>query len=217
MAAHNRTVPADVADTRTAYDDVADLYAEFARDHLATQPFDRAMLGAFAELVRANGSGRVADLGCGEGRMTAHLSELGLDIFGLDLSPRLLALARARHPALTFDEGSLEHLEIGDATLAGVLVWYSIIHLPPERIPDVLTEFHRVLAVSGRALLAFQATDGQDVEPFDHKVIRSYRWSPDRLATLAQQAGFTPVARMVREPDPDERGRQGYLLLVKDR
>ena len=75
VAAHNRTVPADVADTRTAYDDFADSYAEFARDHLATEPFDRAMLGAVAELVRANGSGRVADLGCGAGRMTAHLSE----------------------------------------------------------------------------------------------------------------------------------------------
>ncbi|WP_433196877.1 class I SAM-dependent DNA methyltransferase [Nocardia sp. CA-107356] len=216
MAAHSRTEPADVAHTRTAYDDLADVYAEFARDHLAAQPFDRAMLGVFAELVRANGSGRVADLGCGEGRMTAHLSELGLDSFGIDLSPRLIAHARAQYPALTFDEGTLEHLEIADGTLAGVLAWYSFIHLPPERIPDVLTEFHRVLDNSGHALLAFQATAGQDVEPFDHKVIRSYRWSPDRLAALADQAGFTATARLVREPDPGERGRQAYLLLVKD-
>ncbi|WP_330251614.1 hypothetical protein OG874_36625 [Nocardia sp. NBC_00565] len=92
-----------------------------------------------------------------------------------------------------------------------------------------MTEFHRVLAITGHAPLAFQATAGdclqiarkgqsvQDVEPFDHKVIRAYRWSPDRLATLAQQAGFTPIARLVREPDPDERGRRAYLLLVKDR
>lgn len=215
MTANSRTDPADVAHTRAAYDDNAIRYAEFAKDHLATQPFDRAMLGIFAELVH---DGRVADIGCGEGRLTAHLSELGLDIFGIDLSPRLLELARAQYPTLDFEEGSLEHLDIGDATLAGILVWYSFIHLPPERMPAVLAEFHRVLEVGGHALLAFfQAPDVQDAEPFDHKVITAYRWSPDRLATLAEQAGFTPTARLVREPDPGERGRQAYLLLVKDR
>ncbi|MEV5836667.1 class I SAM-dependent methyltransferase [Nocardia sp. NPDC052112] len=215
MTANSRTVPADVARTRAAYDENAIRYAEFAEGHLAAQPFDRAMLGTFAELVRADG--RVADLGCGEGRMTAHLSGLGLDIFGIDLSPRLLELARAQYPALDFGEGSLEQLDIGDAALAGILVWYSTIHLPPERMPAVLAEFHRVLESGGHALLAFQATTAREVEPFDHKVITAYRWSPDRLATLAEQAGFTPLARMVREPDPGERGRQAYLLLVKDR
>ncbi|MEV2221517.1 methyltransferase domain-containing protein [Nocardia vinacea] len=215
MTANSRTDPADVAHTRAAYDDIAIRYAEFAKDHLATQPFDRAMLGIFAELVQ---NGRVADIGCGEGRLTAHLSELGVDIFGIDLSPRLLELARAQYPTLDFEEGSLEHLDIGDATLAGILVWYSFIHLPPERMPAVLAEFHRVLEAGGHALLAFfQAPDVQDAEPFDHKVITAYRWSPDRLAMLAEQAGFTPTARLVREPDPGERGRQAYLLLVKDR
>ncbi|WP_433523631.1 methyltransferase domain-containing protein [Nocardia pseudovaccinii] len=215
MTANSRTDPADVAHTRAAYDENAIRYAEFAKDHLATQPFDRAMLSVFAELVH---DGRVADLGCGEGRMTAHLAGLGLDIFGIDLSPRLLELARAQYPTLGFEEGSLEHLDIGDATLAGILVWYSIIHLPPERMPAVLAEFHRVLEPRGHALLAFfQAPDVQDPEPFDHKVITAYRWSPDRLAALAEQAGFAPIARLVREPDPGERGRQAYLLLVKDR
>ncbi|WP_062981660.1 class I SAM-dependent methyltransferase [Nocardia anaemiae] len=216
MTANSRTDPADVAHTRAAYDDLAIRYAEFVKGHLATQPFDRAMLATFAELVRDGG--RVADLGCGEGRLTAHLSGLGLDIFGIDLSPELLALARAQYPTIDFAEGSLEHLDIGDATLAGILVWYSIIHLPPERMPAVLAEFHRLLEPGGHALLAFfHAPDVEGVEPFDHKVITAYRWSPDRLATLAEQVGFTPTARLIREPDPGERGRQAYLLLAKDR
>lgn len=216
MTANSRTVPTDVARTRAAYNEIAIQYAEFAKDHLATQPFDRAMLDVFAEQVRADG--RVADLGCGEGRMTAHLSGLGLDIFGIDLSPHLLELARTQYPTLEFDEGSLEDLDIGDAALAGILVWYSFIHLPPERMPAVLAEFHRVLEPGGQALLAFfHGTDAEYPEPFDHKVITAYRWSPDRLAALAEQAGFTPTARLVREPDPGERGRHAYLFLVKDR
>jgi ubiquinone/menaquinone biosynthesis C-methylase UbiE len=177
---------------------------------------DRAMLGAFADLVRGNGSGPVADLGCGPGRITAHLDALGLDAVGIDLSPRMIELARQAYPNVRFGEGSLEELAFADGVLAGVVAWYSIIHLPPERVPDVLAEFYRVLRKGGHALLAFQATDLPEAEPFDHKVIRSYRWSPQRLGTVAEQAGFATLARMVREPDADERGQQGYLLVVKD-
>jgi ubiquinone/menaquinone biosynthesis C-methylase UbiE len=216
VMARNPIDPEDVGRTRTAYDDVAVVYAEYVKDQLGSNPLDRAMLAAFAELVQVNGSGEVADLGCGPGRVTAHLAGIGVDIFGMDLSPRMIALARQEYPELRFDEGSLENLALGDAALAGIVAWYSIIHLPPERVPDVLTEFYRVLRVEGHALLAFQATDVHDVEPFDHKVIRSYRWSPERLATLAEAAGFVTVARMVRAPAPGERGEQGYLLLVKD-
>lgn len=68
----------------TPYDEVASLYADLFSDMLDTRPLERAMLAAFAELT----DGPVADLGCGPGHLTAHLRSLGLDVFGLDLSPR---------------------------------------------------------------------------------------------------------------------------------
>ncbi|MFC9432910.1 class I SAM-dependent DNA methyltransferase [Nocardia sp. NPDC057030] len=212
----NRNAPADVDITRTAYDDIADVYAEFAKDHLARQPQDRAMLSLFAELLPTGGSGGVADIGCGEGRLTAHLNALGLPAFGIDLSPAMIAIARRQYPELSFEVGSMERLALADAGLRGLIAWYSFIHLPPERMPEVLTEFYRVLEVKGHALLAFFATDAPDtVEAFDHKVTRAYRWSPERLAALLRDAGFTVHTRMIREPDPGERFQQAYLLASK--
>ncbi|TQM29694.1 class I SAM-dependent DNA methyltransferase [Nocardia bhagyanarayanae] len=207
---------ADVDATRTAYDDMAELYTEFARDNLAVKPFDRAMLGAFAELLRANGSGPVADIGCGPGRIAAHLESLGVPAFGMDLSPRMIELARNEFPGMRFEVGSMEELAIEDGALAGLVAWYSIIHLPPERVPHVLNEFYRVLRSGGHALLGFQAADAADtVLAFDHKVTPAYRWSPDRLAELAREAGFTVIARMVCAPNPDERFDQAYLMVAK--
>ncbi|WP_245668562.1 class I SAM-dependent DNA methyltransferase [Nocardia xishanensis] len=207
---------ADVDATRTAYDDMAELYTDFARGHLATATFDRAVLGAFAELLRANESGPVADIGCGPGRIAAHLVSLGVPAFGMDLSPRMIELAREEYPGLRFEVGSMEELAIEDGALAGLVAWYSIIHLPPERVPHVLREFHRVLRPGGHALLAFQAAEAADeVIAFDHKVTRAYRWSPDRLAELSREAGFTVITRMVCAPQPDERFDQGYLMVAK--
>lgn len=206
---------ADTRATRSAYDDVAELYTEITANILADKPFERAHLTIFAETV---GAGPVADLGCGPGRLTGYLADLGLDVFGIDLSPRMIELARQAHPALRFDEGSMERLDLADASLAGIVAWYSIIHLPPERVPGVLAEFHRVLRPHGHALLAFFAAEADEVvEAFDHKVIGAYRWAPERLAELLTAAGFSVRYRMVRTPDPDERFLQGALLVTKER
>ncbi|MEV6252218.1 class I SAM-dependent methyltransferase [Nocardia sp. NPDC051911] len=208
----------DVAATRAAYDDVAELYTELFRHHLAGAMLDRAMLGAFVESVAGNGSGPIADVGCGPGRITGHLAALGAQVFGIDLSPRMVELARVEHPQLLFAQGSVEQLPISNEALGGIVAWYSLIHLPPDRVPHVLSEFHRVLASKGHVLLAFQTADQPDaVEAFDHKVTRAYRWAPKRLVRLLGDAGFAMIARMVREPGPDERFGQAYLLASKVR
>ena len=100
------TVPEEM--TRAAYDTVAADSADLFRDELRANVFDRAMLGAFAEVVLADGGGQVADLGCGPGRITGPLHDLGLDVFGIDLSPAMIAVAREALPHLTFEVGSNE-------------------------------------------------------------------------------------------------------------
>jgi SAM-dependent methyltransferase len=211
------TEPSFLRTTRADYDAAAVAYTEFVSNKLEEMPLDRAMLAAFAELVRAADTGPVADLGCGPGRMTVHLNSLGVTAFGVDLSPVMVALARQAYPDLRFDEGSMTALDLADGVLGGILAWYSIIHTPPEQLPAVFAEFHRVLAPGGHLLLAFQAGDDSMLlaEPFDHKVSLAYRWSPARVAELLGQAGLVVVARLVREPDETERFQEGCLLLRK--
>ena len=130
--------------TRTAYDTVAASYAKQV-PAVEEDPVDHALLGAFADLVRAAGGGPVADIGCGPGWVTAYLDGVGLDVSGIDLSPEMIAVARRNYPGLRFSEGSMLALDQPDAGLAGVLAWYSIIHMRPARLPAALSEFHRVL------------------------------------------------------------------------
>ena len=65
--------PSYLRATRAAYDAVA-AYAEWVSNDLGAKPLGRALLGVFAELGHAAGAGPVADLGCGPGRLTAHLA-----------------------------------------------------------------------------------------------------------------------------------------------
>ena len=50
-------------------------------------------------------------------------------------------------------------LEVADAVLGGVVAWYSTVHTPPESLPAVFAECHRVLAPGGHMLLAFKVGD----------------------------------------------------------
>jgi len=137
-------------------------------------------------------------------------------VSGIDLSPRLIELARAGYPELRFEVGTLERTGLPSGTLAGLVAWYSLIHLPPERMPGALAEFARVLRGGGYALLGFQATDVDgDPVAFDHAVVEAYRWWPERLGDAARDAGFEVVLRMVRAPQPGERFDHGCLLLRK--
>ncbi|WP_308467637.1 class I SAM-dependent DNA methyltransferase [Rathayibacter soli] len=201
-----------LSETRTSYDTVAADYAELLADELAAKPLDRALLTAFAELV---GAGPVADLGCGPGRITAYLHGLGLDVFGVDLSPGMLAEAGRRHPELRFEEGSLLALDSADASLAGIVAWYSIIHTPLELLPKVFAEFHRTLAGGGQLLLAFQAGDEMVrlTQAYGHEVaLDAYRLPPDGITELLVEAGFTVHARVLREPGAGEKTPQAYLM-----
>ncbi|MCQ4081218.1 methyltransferase domain-containing protein [Streptomyces sp. RB6PN25] len=207
--------------TRTFYDAIAADYAERFRAELEAKPLGRAMLAAFAELVRAGGdssAGPVADLGCGPGRVTAHLRSLGLEVFGIDLSPEMVALARREHPGVRFEVGSMTDLGLADGALAGVVAWYSVIHTPPGRLPAVFAEFHRLLAAGGHLLLAFQVGDEplHLAQPFGHPVALDFnRLQPEGVAELLSRTGFVVQARLVREPDASEKVPQAYLLARK--
>ncbi|WP_369382574.1 class I SAM-dependent methyltransferase [Streptomyces sp. cg36] len=201
-------------ETRAAYDGVVELYASLFAGRLETQPFTRAMLATFAELVRASGNPRAADVGCGPGHMTAMLHELGLDAFGLDLSPGMVAHARRTEPELRFDEARMEALPVADGALGGVLAHYSMIHTPPGELPALLAEQVRVLAPGGLLLVSFFATDAPEPVRFDHKVAPAYSWPVDRFAELLTAAGLVPFARLLHDP-ASERGFLDAHLMAR--
>jgi SAM-dependent methyltransferase len=211
--------PDFVRDTRASYDAIAaDYFVRFGTE-LEAKPLDRAMLAGFAELVRAAGGGPVADIGCGAGRVAAHLERLGLSVFGIDLSPEMIAQARRLYPGLRFEVGSMLALDLPDDSLGGVLAWYSTIHIPADRLPEVFAEFYRVLAPGGYLQLGFQVRD--ELRHISQSLGRAVSVDaqprhPDAVARLLGAAGFDVRAQLVREPDKEgefpERDRQAFLL-----
>jgi SAM-dependent methyltransferase len=86
---------------------------------------------AAAELLgRLPSRARVVELGCGDGTTAALLSEAGHDVLGIDVSPSMIALARARAPRASLRVGSFIDAplpEACDAVLAiGEVLGYAL-------------------------------------------------------------------------------------------
>lgn len=210
--------PSYLHETRAAYDLVAVDYARLLHDELQGKALDRALLRAFAESAGQFSQALVADVGCGTGRITGYLRGLGLNAFGIDLSPGMLAVARRDYPGVRFEEGSMVELDLPENSLAGLLAWYSIIHVPPAALPTVFTGFHRVLLPSGQLLLAFQAgNEKRRIEnAYGHEIaLDAYRLPPEQIAELLGDAGFHVQEHVLREPDENEKTPQAYLLAQK--
>jgi SAM-dependent methyltransferase len=199
-----------LSDTRASYDADAAGYAEKVAGLLEGHAFLRASLALFADLVRDAGGGSVADVGCGPGYVTRHLHDLGVDAFGTDLSSEMIAIARRDHPDLRFEVGTMTDLDLADHSVAGVIAFWSVIHIPDDVVPTVFAEFGRVLRPGGPLLVGFHVGDetihtsqGYTGRPIS---VDSHRRTPQRVSDWLRDAGFTIDAELLMRPDDDVPG-----------
>src|SRR3989441_11818337 len=62
---------------------------------------------------------------------------------------------------MRFAQGDMHALPLSDASLAGIVAFYSLIHLERGAAVGVLTELTRVLMPGGLLLLAFHGGEGK--------------------------------------------------------
>lgn len=157
---------------------------------------DRAVIEQWAEAV----AGPILDVGSGTGRWTGHLAGLGHDVEGLEPVDRLIKWARSEHPSTVFHHGSFEDLTGSEQRWAGILAWYSLIHLGPEELPQTVAILRSALADGGSLLMSFFS--GPRLEAFDHPVTTAYRWPMADVARILAGAGFEVTTQHWDPPAP---------------
>lgn len=199
-----------LSETRSSYDIDASGYADKVRGLLDDMPYLRASLTLFAELVQGVGGGPVVDVGCGPGYVTGYLHELGVDVFGIDLSAEMVAIAERDYPGLRFEVGTMTDLDLADGSVAGVVAFWSVIHVPDDAVPGVCREFRRVLRPQGLLLVGFHV--GEEThhtsQGYTGRAINvdSHHRPPSRMAGWLRDAGFTIETEQILRPDDDVPG-----------
>ena len=106
-------------------------------------------LGLEALGPHLNPDAAVLDLCCGSGEAAAPWLEAGYRVTGLDISPRALALAAQRHPAMTRMEGLAEDPPLADASFAAIQLSVALHEFPRSDREAVLRSCLRLLQPGG--------------------------------------------------------------------
>ncbi len=135
--------------------------------------------------------------------MGRYLRERGVDVFGLDLSPAMVALAHELNPTMRFQQGDLRALSLAPDSLEGIVAFYSLIHLRRSEAEGALRELARVLISGGLLLLAFHGGRGtvHADDWFGRGVsVDATLYQPAEMATYMEAAGVAVEAITTRPP-----------------
>jgi len=186
------------------YDTVAKEYAEkFCGEH-EQKPKDCEMFFKFSQEI--GNRKPIWDFGCGPGQTTKYLSDLGIEISGMDLSEKLLERARTLHPKIHFQKGNILEPDFESESIAGVVAFYAIVHFSEGQVGRAFDEIFRVLQPGGVFFLAYHIGDetihldeflGQEVE-LDFILFRN-----DFILRCLEDSGFRKIEVVERDPYPE--------------
>jgi SAM-dependent methyltransferase len=210
--------PGSALDVARCWDARADRYLDLFRDELDGKPFDRAVLAEFGRRVGAGG--RVYDAGCGPcGHVTAMLTAHGLDVQGIDLSPRCVALARREQPGCRFEVLDQRLIEPTGPPLDGLVSYYSVHDQPKRDLAPALRAWAAAICPGGQLLVVAKegTSDGVIDDPLGSG-LRVYwaEFTADELRDAAEAAGFDIDDMTTRAAYDDEiPTRRSYLTATR--
>ncbi|MFF2276968.1 class I SAM-dependent methyltransferase [Agromyces sp. NPDC058126] len=208
--------PGSAADVVRSWDARADHYLELFRDELEGKPHDLALFAGFAR--RLGPGARALDVGCGPcGHVAAVLAAHGLEVTGIDLSPRCIALARRERPGLRFELGDQRALDLDPlgGRFDGIVSNYSLHDQPKSLLPGTFAAWASALKPGGHLLVVAKAGDADGVvtDPLGSGIdVYWAEFTAAELASAAEAAGFTVERLADRAPYEQEIASQRLYL-----
>ena len=170
--------------------------AEYDRDR-SRSLFEKRWLDRFLQHVPAGGS--VLDIGCGMGEpIASYLLGLGFHVVGVDSSPSMVALCRARFPDAEWLVADMRDLNLARG-FDGVIAWDSFFHLSMDNQRAMFARFAEHARPGAPLLFTSGPTEGESVGSWGGEPLYHASLNPAEYRTLLALNGYR-----VQDYQPDD-------------
>lgn len=160
---------------------------------------ERAWLDRF--LVDVRRGGIVLDVGCGTGEPIAgYLASLGFRIVGLDTSPAMIELCRARLPDAEFILADMRQMTLG-RRFDGILAWDSFFHLGMDDQRAMFSRFASHARVGAPLMFTSGSEQGESLGSYCGEPLYHASLSPVEYRDLLVRNGYSVRAYMADDPE----------------
>jgi SAM-dependent methyltransferase len=151
---------------------------------------------------------RVLDVGCGPGTpLTQILLEHGLDVLGVDSSPRLLAVFRANFPHVRTICSTIQACELEGGTFDAAHSWGVLFHLTQDEQRHAFAKISHALKPGAAFLFTAGDKDGSiEGEPMNGVPFRYHSFSVEGYREVLREHG------LVLERTHVDKGGNTYYL-----
>ena len=181
---------------------IVELYERYAEqwDRLRGRPlFEKPWLDRF--LARLSPEASILDVGCGSGEsISRYLIEQGFRVTGIDSSPSLIGMCKARFPEQEWIVMDMRKLSF-DRRFDGILAWDSFFHLTPEDQRPMFSIF-RSHAAPGAALMFTSGTrHGEVIATFQGEPLYHGSLDEAEYRSLLSENAFDIVSYVAEDPN----------------
>ncbi|HSX09069.1 MAG TPA: class I SAM-dependent methyltransferase [Candidatus Saccharimonadales bacterium] len=188
---------------KEGYNKAADNYA-LHRDQFESIKY----LKIFKELVDKGKT--VLDIGCGAGRpVDEYLINQGFAVNGIDISKRMIELAKKNNPQALYEVKDMSLLKEGEYCVNGIVSFYAIFHTPREKHQDLFTKFASFMPNGGILLITMGASDWEGKEDFHGAEMFWSHYGSEKNKEMIEKTGFKIIVNEI-----DTSGGEKHQVII---
>lgn len=135
----------------------------------------------------------ILDIGCGPGRDAKIFGAKGYRVIGIDLSSKLLDMARQKVASADFRLMNISNINFPSDHFEGLWANASLMHLSKERIQDALKQYYDTLKEHGLFYITLKQGEGEQMLPDKRYGNVMKKWSfyqQEEIESILQDTGF---------------------------
>ena len=167
-----------------SYDKMGEQYHNFRDNEKFKNELEK-----FTELLPS--SGRVLDAGSGVGiPVSQFLVKKGFRVTGVDISEKMIDLAKENVPEATFYHRNILTLDFPSDSFEGIICIYTLWHIPRKNHSSIIENFHRMLKDNGILVLNTGTYESEGLSEFFGEPMLWSTNNPKKTLAFVKEVGF---------------------------